>query len=122
MKFWFLKTFLLCAIGLLVFACSSEKQTQTPSTQDKPNIILIVSDDQGYADLSVNGTLDDVSTPNIDLLASQGTRFTNAYATSPICNTYRCGKSRAPINNAMACNGMEDPAFQLGINRPWQSC
>jgi arylsulfatase B len=91
MKFWFLKTFLLCAIGLLVFACSSEKQTQTPSTQDKPNIILIVSDDQGYADLSVNGTLDDVSTPNIDLLASQGTRFTNAYATSPICNTSRCG-------------------------------
>jgi arylsulfatase A-like enzyme len=59
--------------------------------QQKPNIILIISDDQGYADLSAAGIRDDVSTPNIDHLAAQGTRFTHAYASSPICNTSRCG-------------------------------
>lgn len=59
--------------------------------QQKPNLILIISDDQGYADLSAAGIRDDVSTPNLDRLAAEGTRFRHAYATSPICNTSRCG-------------------------------
>lgn len=63
----------------------------TVSAEEKPNIILIISDDQGYADLSAMGIRDDVSTPNLDRLASEGTRFRHAYASSPICNTSRCG-------------------------------
>lgn len=62
-----------------------------PLAAEKPNIILIISDDQGYADLSIEGTMEDVSTPNLDRLAKQGTRFRHAYASSPICNTSRCG-------------------------------
>jgi arylsulfatase A-like enzyme len=85
----------LCSLlaALLISACGTKDSSTSSivSTSSKPNIILIVSDDQGYADLSVAGILDDVSTPNIDRLASQGTRFTQAYASSPICNTSRCG-------------------------------
>ena len=81
----------ILASGVLLGGCSSEKQASNSTKKSKPNIILIVSDDQGYADTSIAGILDDVSTPNLDRLASQGTRFTQAYATSPICNTSRCG-------------------------------
>ncbi len=56
-----------------------------------PNIIVIVTDDQGYADISATGLAKDVQTPNIDRLARQGTRFTNAYVTAPICNVSRLG-------------------------------
>jgi arylsulfatase B len=56
-----------------------------------PNIILIVSDDQGYADMSCTGLNKDARTPNLDRLAANGVRFTQAYATSPICNPSRAG-------------------------------
>ena len=56
----------------------------------QPNILLIVVDDLGYADLScVPGGAPDVLTPNMDRLAKEGTRFTQAYVTAPICNASR---------------------------------
>ncbi len=58
--------------------------------QKKPNIIFILADDLGYAEIGCNGS-DHYKTPNIDKLASQGLRFTHAYAT-PLC-----GPSRATL-------------------------
>ena len=58
-------------------------------SQEHVNVILIVVDDLGYADLSCIGGAKDVSTPNIDRLAKNGVRYTNAYATAPICNASR---------------------------------
>ena len=51
----------------------------TAAAQPRPNIIYIMADDLGYADLSCYGRLD-YQTPNLDKLASQGVKFTNAYA------------------------------------------
>jgi arylsulfatase B len=82
------RSFAVYIFGLIFVGCGSDHPGIVKNS--KPNIILIVADDQGYADLSVADTLDDVSTPNIDRLAAQGTRFTQAYASSPICNTSRC--------------------------------
>ena len=45
----------------------------------KPNIIIIYTDDLGYGDISANGAAK-ISTPNIDRIAKEGLRFTNAYA------------------------------------------
>jgi len=56
-----------------------------------PNVLLIVVDDLGYADMSSTGLANDVQTPNIDRIAQQGIRFTQAYATSPICSPSRGG-------------------------------
>ena len=53
------------------------------------NVIMIVVDDLGYADISCAEMAKDVQTPNIDQLAKQGIRFTQAYATAPICNASR---------------------------------
>jgi len=55
---------------------------------ERPNIILIVSDDQGYGDLSCMGNTD-FRTPHLDRLAASGVRFTSWYANSPVCSPSR---------------------------------
>lgn len=60
------------------------------SSPSKPNVVIILSDDLGYADLSVTGAKD-VSTPNIDALAREGVRFTQAYSTHSVCSPARAG-------------------------------
>jgi arylsulfatase A-like enzyme len=56
-----------------------------------PNVLLIIADDQGYADLGFLGIKSDVHTPRLDQLAKEGVYLPNAYATSPICNPSRVG-------------------------------
>jgi len=56
----------------------------------KPNIIVILSDDLGWADLSCYGSTFHES-PNLDKLAAQGMRFTQAYSSSPYCSPSRAG-------------------------------
>src|SRR4029079_9948464 len=48
-------------------------------------------DDLGYADVGCNGQSKDVRTPNIDSIASNGARFTNAYVSCPVCSPTRAG-------------------------------
>lgn len=54
----------------------------------RPNIIVFMTDDQGYGDLSCMGTTDFL-TPHIDELATTGARFTNWYSNSPVCSPSR---------------------------------
>ena len=54
----------------------------------RPNIVFIMADDLGYADLSCCGRRD-FSTPNIDRIAERGVRFTQAYANSAVCSATR---------------------------------
>ena len=56
----------------------------------KPNVVLILSDDMGYSDLPKFGK-SEIPTPNIDRLAKEGTLFTDAYVTAPICVASRMG-------------------------------
>jgi arylsulfatase A-like enzyme len=62
---------------------------------DQPNIIVIIADDLGYADMSflpqAPGDVKRFGTPGIDRLAKTGTYFSNAYGTSPICSPSRTG-------------------------------
>ena len=58
---------------------------------DPPNVIVIFTDDHGYADLGSQGVLPDIKTPNIDKLAVGGVRMTNGYITSPQCVPSRGG-------------------------------
>ena len=50
------------------------------SAADKPNIIIVLADDLGYADIGVNGCKD-IPTPHVDAIAKGGVRFTDSYAT-----------------------------------------
>jgi arylsulfatase A-like enzyme len=60
------------------------------SAQEKPNIILLFADDAGYADFGFQGSKEMI-TPNLDKLATQGVRFTQAYVTHPTCGPSRAG-------------------------------
>ena len=80
-----LKYALMSLVLLLIFlAC----QANTPN---KPNVIVIFTDDQGYADLGVNGYGRDVKTPNLDLVAREGALCTDGYITAPQCSPSRAG-------------------------------
>jgi len=58
----------------------------------KPNILVIVTDDQGYGDLSAfEHHAPDVETPNMDRLAKRGVLFSQAYVTAPVCSPSRAG-------------------------------
>ncbi|MFM9167169.1 MAG: sulfatase-like hydrolase/transferase [Verrucomicrobiota bacterium] len=69
---------LLCLTVLTAFAA------------DRPNILVIVGDDMGYADVGFHGCKD-VPTPHLDALAASGVRFTNGYVTGPYCSPTRAG-------------------------------
>lgn len=60
------------------------------AADDRPNIVVILADDLGYADLGCQGCTD-ISTPHIDSIAAAGVRFTDGYATHPVCSPSRAG-------------------------------
>ena len=77
---------------LLLLGCHTKKEDTT--LVKRPNIVLIVADDQGWGDLSISGN-SNLSTPNIDALAHNGVSFENFYV-QPVCSPTRaeilCGR------------------------------
>jgi arylsulfatase A len=93
----------IAAIALLFAANAKEKNQDLPlrqgsvsaqelrrDTQDRPNILFILADDMGYGDLSSYGA-EKIQTPNIDKLAEQGVRFTDAHTECSTCTPTRYG-------------------------------
>jgi arylsulfatase A-like enzyme len=77
---------------LLLNACGggNDGGSEAPTPDERTNIILIIADDLGYADLGVQGSTD-VLSPHIDSLAADGVRFTSGYVSSPVCSPTRAG-------------------------------
>jgi arylsulfatase A-like enzyme len=77
---------------LLFLGCDTKEEGRT--TVKRPNIVLIIADDQGWGDLSISGN-SNLSTPNIDALAQNGVSFENFYV-QPVCSPTRaeilCGR------------------------------
>ena len=67
---------ILAGVLLVVVACVHTSSAQVR----RPNMVMIVGDDMGYADIGVHGSKD-IPTPNIDALAKGGVRFSDAYVT-----------------------------------------
>ena len=115
---------LLLAVSLLttVFFTSFRAQEQTTKLKDgnqqtiekyqKPNVIIIYTDDQGSVDVNSYGAKDLV-TPNMDYIVENGTSFTQFYA-SPVCSPSRASLMRHQVQN-------KKRGF-LDLNIPWQKC
>jgi arylsulfatase A-like enzyme len=73
----------------------------------KPNILFILADDLGYTDISCYGRRD-FTTPNIDRIAAEGMRFTQAYANSPVCTASRVALMTGRYQYRLAI-GLEEP-------------
>lgn len=91
----------LILVLMLLLVCCSSKRPLNESDSSPPNIILILVDDMGIADLGCYGN-DFHKTPNIDKMAANGIQFMNAYASSPVCSPTRAsiltGKYPASLN------------------------
>lgn len=77
----------ICLAGTCAGAVSAPAPAM-PDKMPKPNVVFVLADDLGYGDLACYGN-PIVHSPNIDLLARQGIRFSQAYAPSPVCSPSR---------------------------------
>jgi arylsulfatase A-like enzyme len=106
----------------------------------KPNILVIVADDLGYADIGVHGGKD-VPTPNIDALAASGVRCSNGYVSAPYCSPSRAGfltgryqtrfghefnphvgeegKLGLPLDQRTIANYLRDAGYATGLIGKW---
>ena len=89
---------------------AKDAKTATAAPKPRPNVIFILADDLGWGDLSCYGR-PDYRTPNLDRLAQEGLRFTNAYSAAPVCTPTRCAfiTGRYP---ARATVGLEEPIIE----------
>lgn len=70
------------------FAAASSPGGAAPA---RPNVVVIVADDLGWGELTVQGFAKDIPTPHIDSIARNGVRFTNGYVSCPVCSPTRAG-------------------------------
>jgi len=90
MKLSILPLFSFILVGVLLTAGSPAFSSEP--APDRPNIILVFTDDQGYGDIGALGYEPDVRTPHLDQLAEEGMIFTDGYVTAP-----QCAPSRAAL-------------------------
>ncbi len=108
MKF-FIHILLVGAIALFAVSDASAKRK-------KPNLILILTDDQGYADVGFNGSTE-IKTPNIDRIAYEGARFDSGYVSFPVCGPSRAGllTGRYQDRFGFILNPSINPADKAGL-------
>jgi arylsulfatase A-like enzyme len=102
-----------------------------------PNILIIVGDDMGYADVGFHDCKD-IPTPNLDALAASGVRFTNGYVSGPYCSPTRAGlltgryqqrfghefnpgggSQGLPLSETTIANRFKDAGYATGIVGKW---
>lgn len=98
-RYWF-----YIFLSALCFGCATKQQDPHAGVAS-PNILLILADDLGWSDLGCYGS--EIATPNLDLLAAEGIRFTQFY------NTAKCFPSRAALLTGQY-------AQQVGADRTWK--
>jgi len=108
----FLKTIGLGAAALVVPGCASGTLQATNKPNKKLNFVFFLIDDLGWTDLGCYGS-SFYETPNIDKLASEGMRFTDAYAACPVCSPTRAsilaGKYPARLGITQWIGGSNQP-------------
>jgi len=100
--------------GTIAIAAAS--RVRAGVARSGPNILFIMADDLGYADLSCYGRRD-FKTPNIDRLAAQGMRFTQAYANSAVCSATRTALITGRYQERLAV-GLEEPVGGRDVGIP----
>ncbi|MFM8932773.1 MAG: sulfatase [Gemmataceae bacterium] len=100
---------LLAALGLLLAGVSPGRP---------PNIVVVLADDLGWADLACQGG-DLHETPHIDRLAKEGVRFTRAYSASPVCSPTRCALLTGMHPARLGMTIWREGAASPPSNRKW---
>src|SRR5947207_15935170 len=87
------------------------------ATPPRPNVVFILADDLGYGDLSCYGR-PDYTTPVLDKMAKEGLRFTDNYASAPVCTPTRCAYMTGRYPHRLPI-GLQEPLgdgnMQIGL-------
>jgi arylsulfatase A len=86
-----------------------------PAAARTPNVILIVADDLGYADVGVYGAKG-FATPNLDRLAHEGMRFTDFHVAQAVCSASRAAIMTGCYPNRIGIEGAMEPWYKFGIH------
>ena len=109
MKFIYSKLYKIILLFLLIVSCHKTDKNTTP------NVIFILTDDLGFADLSSYGS-QIIDTPNLDLMASQGALLSSYYATQAVCSASRASILTGSYPNRIGFSGALGPNSKKGIN------
>src|SRR5688572_7814383 len=74
---------------LLAVIAALQTAVHAADTTRRPNIVILYADDMGYGDLAAQNPESKIATPNLDRLAREGTRFTDAHSSSGVCTPSR---------------------------------
>jgi len=101
----------LCSAGAGLVTTLLPGRGREHSYAEKPNILYILADDMGYGDLACQNPTSRIPTPNLDRLAKEGIRFTDAHSPSAVCSPTRYG-----ILTGRYCWRTR---LKKGVLRPW---
>ena len=103
-----MKIFLIIASSLFFFSCSFYKSAP-------PNIIIILTDDQGYSDLGVFGAKD-FDTPHLDKMANEGMVFTDFHVSQSVCSASRAALLTGCYSERVSVRGAYNHTSRVGLN------
>lgn len=124
-------------LRILSFSLLAWAATGWGAPQERPNILLIVGDDMGYADVGFQGCTD-IPTPNLDALARSGVRFTSGYVSGPYCSPTRAAlltgryqtrfghefnpsgaKNGMPVSEVTIADRLKEAGYVTGLVGKW---
>ncbi|MEZ6109315.1 MAG: sulfatase [Pirellulaceae bacterium] len=105
---------IVAALVAVASLLGSVATTTFGAEPQRPNIVLIVADDQGYADVGVSGA-EGFETPNLDRLARNGARFTSFYVSQGVCGASRASIMTGCYANRVSWLGAPGPGFRGGL-------
>ena len=108
--------FIYLCVYVLAWLMATGGLTPSDAAQPQPNILVIVGDDMGYADIGVHGCKD-IPTPHLDSLARNGIRCTSGYVSGPYCSPTRAGllTGRYQQRFGHEFNPGPDPTGEIGL-------
>lgn len=103
------------ALLAAIFWLADSPPTAAADTSPPPNIVIIFTDDQGYADVGVFGAKG-FTTPHLDRLAAEGTVFRNFHVAQPVCSASRAALLTGCYPNRIGIHGALGPKAAHGLN------
>jgi arylsulfatase A-like enzyme len=85
------------------------------AADDRPNFVVVFTDDQGYQDVGVFGS-PDIETPNLDRMAAEGVRLTDFYVSQAVCSASRVALMTGCYSNRVGILGALGPGSKIGIS------
>ena len=110
-----LKYVLVYFFIILGLSCKEKQDPLTEKPIRQPNVVLIMTDDQGYQDVGIFGS-PNIETPHLDQMASEGVKLTNYYAAQAVCSASRAGLLTGCYPNRIGIHNALGPDNTHGIN------